>query len=321
MRLIICCCLMLLTQNMFAEPDWIYEVEVNDISKESFAALQQVVDRLTPGHNDHDNPIIKQVNPKQFIQSIKHPKTQQTVLRFEPQSIQELMTKAGLRPWLNRPSLPTFVLLLDHSVYRCILPRHDPALFEGIERSAKTKGLTLTFICPEDESKRYDLHDQPWEPEFIAKEAKLDSPDGVLILKIHRRRKRVMEAGRMLFQGQFSNDSMWFDFLNEKPFLPSLTYISQFLFNTLDHNPPEASPIDIRFHNIHNGKDFEKVKTHLNSIHGIVKISLNSVTADSVLYTLNSTISRELLAMRLDNTYQSMPLKTGENILNYRLIA
>tara|TARA_Y100000588_G_scaffold362546_1_gene424357 strand:+ start:1782 stop:2762 length:981 start_codon:yes stop_codon:yes gene_type:complete len=325
MKLKICAFLLLISRVVLAEPNWIYKVDVHDIEREAKHALVQVVDRLTPGHNDHDNPMINTTRPDDYIGHVTTKKTGLFTIEFDSFKIQQLMKSAGLKPWPDKPKLSTFVLSLNYPYYKCLLPHDDKALFAAIEQSARSKGLTLNYTCPKNTKAIYRLDDvnQHWTPDFITKIAHISQDEGILLLKIHRDKgnhQTPLEGADLSYKGHVSGRTQWFNFSKKQPFLQPLFGMSEFLFNITNPNIDTISQVDVRVHNIQNSRDFSDVEAYLTSIPGILNISLNSVTADAVLYTLDSIISRELLNMRLANKYQAMPMKAGEKIFNYRLI-
>ncbi|WP_165475032.1 DUF2066 domain-containing protein [Legionella yabuuchiae] len=310
-----------------AASSWVYEIQLKlpiTNKKQAFHnALQQVVDRLTPGPNDHENPIINSANPMEYIEAID--KTAGTLnLRFKPRAIDSLMIKAGQQPWIvNHPKIKTWVCRFFKRELTCLYPKNEPDIFAVLLKAAQEKGLNLEFQTEpsEREFKITELNLMDIEA-FIAK-TNMQKSDAVLLLKLYPSTSGQddMEDWRLYYHG---TTSPYLSQLLQRPprelGKPSFAGVSQFLFEQGEEVEKPTHAVDIRIGNIQTAKAYHYVASYLKQIPGVKHTRLNSVTEDAVLYTLDIIIPTELLEMRLAQKFTSLPSPDGdEGIINFRL--
>ncbi|GGI84320.1 DUF2066 domain-containing protein [Legionella impletisoli] len=311
-----------------AAPSWIYEIQfthpINNKAMAFHQALQQVVDRLTPGPNDHENPIINASNPKDYIETI-HIKTNTLTLRFNPKAIHALMNQAGQQPWLeNRPKIKTWVCRAIKSELNCLDAKKDLDVFSALTKAAKEKGLELEFQSTHHLDKLRTTNNSTLSDlESFIMLFKNQKPETVLLIKLYRSHleEETLEDWRIFYQGTYSPYmTQPLSRLPKNVGKKSLAEISHYLFAQGEEVAKPMHAVDIRISNIQTAKAYKKVSHYLKQIPGVKHTRLNSVTEDAVLYTLDITIPTELLEMRLAQKYASLPSLDGEEeIINFRL--
>ncbi len=101
----------------------------------------------------------------------------------------------------------------------------------------------------------------------------------------------------------------WVTLAQSLPQYPSFTLLEESSLET----------IDVRISNVRSKKAFVKLREELPLTDGIVHVMVNSVTVDSVLYTLTVNIPSSQLIKKLDQIYRRLPKHANEDIINYRL--
>lgn len=287
-------------------------------------ALQHVIDKLTPGPSDHENPIINAANPGDFIASAKKITPERLQIRFKPDAIHKLMITAGQPPWhINHPVTLTWVCHFTYPVLRCLKPDEHPELFNALKAEGQKKGLTLEFppnlavTSYHVDSPHYKIHTFA---KYLWKVATPLKPQAVLLIRLsgNPEHNDNFEQWQLYYQGKFKRGTL-FEHPTSAVGAASMPEISQFMFEQGEKIKKTAHAVMVSVDNIQNADDYYQVERYLKNIPGVMKATLNSVTEDAVLYTLDVTIPTRLLHMRLAKTYISQPKSPDEDILNYRL--
>jgi hypothetical protein len=304
----------------------LYTVKVDTQNKSQSVvlheALQKIIDKITPGADDHENPVILAAHPSEYILSKKYAPNGKLVIQFKPEAVIQLIEKAGQQPWLgSRPKLVTWVCKRKTRELDCLTPKNHPSLFRSVAFASESKGLNIRFMGNKFASDTHE-YDGDLSVPFVKKlwlRAKLnDSTVALLILLDDRTTDHRVEYWRMYYNGHEIQDHKHAPYNDEKIGYNTMTGVSEVFFEP-EKIEKSTHPVDINFTNIKTLKAFYKLEHYLKGIPGVRKITQNSVTADGVLYTLDLEIPTQLLEKRLSNTFILEPPTPGEDILNYRL--
>lgn len=294
-------------------------------------AFYTVINRLTPGVNDKENPVIEDACPSEYVQRITNKRKNQPCITFNSEAINQLMVSAANPPLLKtRPPFATWVVFAytdKKAVYHAhfIDKDHEPALFATLEKSMASKGFQLTYprltIPLNDKNIANEL---PYSKSAIEKLMTVvdTTNQGALLIYLQqdiRSADTYWEGCSVGFKGR---THAVFDLRGVHPSVVGqycLEGVSRFLFNRFEKPPVQKQSVFVNIGNIRNEKAYKAVNDYLEHIPGVKHISVNSVTADAILYTLDLTIPVNLLDKRLARHYKALPYNPVTGIFNYRL--
>ncbi|KTD19735.1 DUF2066 domain-containing protein [Legionella londiniensis] len=309
----------------------LYEAVIDFPAKNSLQAnlklgLQLVINRLTPGENDLENPVIQSTNANTLPHTLHYQTMQhrpKLYIQFEPKAINQLMERAGQQPWIKtRPVLQTWVVMRHRLECHFAKAEQYPELFKSLQTAAEKKGLKLEYPTVALMSKtkpEVSISERLPISEKFAKLPQPHPPVAVLVIEFNTSNSKgeLWESWDAFFQGEWSNNQA-IQTTAQSAGDYSIKGVSKFLFKVAEERKMTSHSIYLNIHHIDTAESFENLDEYLQHIPGVLKTSINSVTADTVLYTLDLNIPTELLENRLNNKYERLPDIPGENIINYR---
>lgn len=296
------------------------------------AALQTVANRLKPGENDFENPVIQAADPAGLLEpATRKSLTQapQTTLRFDPQAINQLMENAGQQPWIKtRPKILTWIIDIRDARQELVRREDAPQIYDAVESAARAKALTLYY--PNEQTyqaaqtwgsrrrmpNRYTLENLTEISESMGMK-----PEAVLYISFHGSmdRPNTTENWHFLYRGNIGSNYSHVFTKSAQAGALTMAGVSDFLFSQGEKKPLPSTMVYVNISNVLSAPAYEQLTESLAQIPGVVKASVNSVTTDAVLYTLEITIPQALLDLRLSKKYTALPNQPEEGIMNYRL--
>lgn len=293
----------------------------NNALKEAF---YRVINALTPGENDPENPVIKEIDPTKVAHTVKRinkGKQSGFLVSFNKTELFKIMYDAGQQPWINnRPKLLTFVRLNTSGWEEPVVKQDHPELFKTLEKAAAEKGLELVYCKVCDRLTGLTENDLSGPPvRVLHKKAAFDHPEATILITLS-----VMNKSQMVEYTQIH-------YKDETDYLPgsevqpndnigrhSMAQASMFLFKQGEEKKIKPTPVYVNVSNILSPDAYNKTTKYLEHIPGVARASVNSVTEDAVLYTLDITIPQQLLDKRLAQKFTSLPSDPKEGIMTYR---
>lgn len=320
----------------FAE-DTLYQVVLNapvriTDTPELKRALQIVANRLKPGANDFENPVIQAADPIKFLE----PSTQkrinqsaQTTLSFNPQAMNQLMNAAGQQPWIKtRPKILTWIIQFRNARPVLIQREDAPQIYDAVESAAQSKALDLYY--PNEQTyqaakvlapKPQELNNYSLESLTKVAESTGMNPEAVLYISFNDidNKAETTENWHFLYRGHIGSNYTHVLTKSAQAGAITMAGVSDFLFAQGEKKDIPSTEVFVNISNVLSARAYEQLSDYLAQIPGVVKASVNSVTTDAVLYTLEIKIPEKLLDLRLSKKYMALPNQPEEGIMNYRL--
>lgn len=297
---------------------------LNDLKQ----ALTIAVNRLTPGNTTLEPPISTDLTPTRLAKLIKH----QTIddahhlhVTFLPEAIHAFMEEAGQVPWLDaRPELILWVYQVRQ--FRLLTREDSPGLYKAFERAAKSKGLQLRYpptdlIQNMNQNIQQRVANEPYLP-YLTKVFPPSNTQAVLRIQLNNDDKALWETWGLSYQGDFQNaDEEERHDHSDTIGYKSIHEISRYLFEHAQKQKHAIQSVYVNIQNVRTPLAYKQVQHYISELPGVLRASVNSVTEDAILYTLDIIISPDLLNHRLRKKYTALPEHPKEGIKHYRLNA
>jgi len=284
-------------------------------------ALQIVTNRLTPREHDLTNPIILEAAIEPLIASQHYSSQKVRSICFKPEAINQLMTNAGQQPWITtRPKVLTWLLRYTEkaSVKTLVNLKKNNQLRPIFESAAAEKGLQLVYhdLTPEEQSY--------FKNRIVTLDAliKLQKPgpnEAVLLIKLNDNNPPYLREEAAAYYHGTQGDS-YDEQLNYLEHIGKLSMatVARVAFQAGEKKAIPPATIAVRISNINTLHAYNKMNDYLEKIPGVLSTSVNSVTADSVLYTIELEIPQAVLEKRLAQEFDTLTHDIEEGILRYR---
>lgn len=294
--------------------------------------LEALLNKLSPGEYDAANPEFIKAQPKDYIKSLEKTGANQYRLSFYPERIKRLFEKAEQGIWLSPRPQTTVLLVVPrgklNDSHELAVPTRDWQLIKALTLAGKKKGLNLYF--PEYDQKTMIKINASINATLF------NSTDFTVYIN------RVPNQAYLYIYLQSFPDQYFFDLrisyqdecflLTDGPRIETprndtilatkvIEKYSKLLFKHYKEYPNPSHSVWVNIDNIHSVATFDKIEQTLQSIPGVSRISLNSVTEDSVLYTLHINIPDAFLDRRLRHLYMPLQINWIDNIYYYRFIS
>jgi hypothetical protein len=272
-------------------------------------AMKTVLIRVTGRRNADEDPALSSLvsNARRYVQQYRGAADSQLWVAFDGPAIERWLTQNGQPLWGNeRPTTLVLVAVQSGAQTGSVIATEDSSdLKSAIDGAAALRGLPLVWPSSAELQKFHiDFAAvNSGSPSTFVEIARRMGSDGVLIGRASGASANANVRWTHLFQDRSSEYSGTLEGVNRAADL----YAGMFAASG------GLVPVDIEVSGLNDFKDYAWVESHLESLSFIARVSVESLSGDTVRFRLSTRGGLDSLQRALSLNGRLQPLAAGES--------
>jgi hypothetical protein len=272
-------------------------------------AMKTVLIRVTGRRNADEDPALSSLvsNARRYVQQYRGAADSQLWVAFDGPAIERWLTQNGQPLWGNeRPTTLVLVAVQSGAQTGSVIATEDSSdLKSAIDGAAALRGLPLVWPSS-GELQKFHIDFaavNSGSPSTFVEIARRMGSDGVLIGRASGASANANVRWTHLFQDRSSEYSGTLEGVNRAADL----YAGMFAASG------GLVPVDIEVSGLNDFKDYAWVESHLESLSFIARVSVESLSGDTVRFRLSTRGGLDSLQRALSLNGRLQPLAAGES--------